>query len=76
MKGAGTSKMHLLTFIFALVYRQHFNNALFSELIGSLAKAIKSGGARPNSDVLLDVYIVTHPADLRATLLNTSALII
>lgn len=61
---------------FALLYCLHFNYALLSELIGSLAKAIRSGGVRPDCDVLLDVYIAIHPADLRASLLNTSVTII
>lgn len=67
--------MHLLTF-FALLYCLHFNYALFSELIGSFAKAISSGDERPDSDVLLDVYIVIYPAHLRASLLSTSIIII
>lgn len=75
MKGAETSKMHSLTF-FALLYCLHFNYALLSELIGSLAKPIRSGGAKPDSDVVLDVYIVIHPTNLRASLLNTSIMII
>lgn len=66
--------MHLLTF-FALLYCLHFNYALLSELIGSLAKAIRSGGAKPDSDVLLDVYIVFRLADLRASLQNISVMI-
>lgn len=68
--------MHSLIFFFALLYCLHLNYALLSELIGSLAKAIRNGGVRPDSDVLLDVYIVIHPADLSASLLNTSAIII
>lgn len=59
--------MHSLTF-FALLYCLHFNFALLSELIGSLAKAIRSGGTKPDSDVFLDVYTAIHLADLRASL--------
>lgn len=62
--------MHSLTF-FALLCCLHFNYALISELIGSLAKAIRSGGKKPDSDVFLDVYIVIHLADLSFTR-NTS----
>lgn len=67
MKKVGTSNMHSLTF-FALLHCLYFNYALLSELIGSLAKAIRSGGEKPDSDVFLDVYTVVHLADLSASL--------
>lgn len=67
--------MHLLTFC-GLLHSLCFNCALFSELIGSFAKAISSGETRPNSDVLLDVYIVIHLAHLRASLPSTSVTIL
>lgn len=68
-------KMHLLTF-FALLYCMHFNYALFSELIGSFAKTVGSGNVRPDSDVLLDVYVVIYPGDIRGSLLRTSIIMI
>lgn len=60
--------------LFALLYCLHFNYALLSELTSSLAKAIRNGGAKPDSDVLLDVYRVIHLADLRASLRNVSVM--